>query len=62
MSAPEPIIPRDLKPYCERLYRALKNKPCGCQRAYKKGVLTVVKTCSGCKALSEYEGVRELAK
>lgn len=60
ISAPQIICPRtDLPRIAEQLYRALKLKPCGCERAWGKEGYAVVKQCSGCAAIFAYECISE---
>lgn len=61
---PEVIHRLTLEAIADRLYRALKNKPCGCgwhpvPTLGKDGVmktLRVDKTCHRCLAIADYEG------
>ena len=60
-NAPAIINPRtDLLRVAEQLYRALKIKPCGCERAWGKEGYAVVKQCSGCAAIFAYECIAEV--
>lgn len=54
------INPRkDLPDVAEQLYRALKSKPCRCERAWTRDGYVVIKECAGCRAMFLYEAITE---
>ncbi|MDR5727932.1 MAG: hypothetical protein RB191_10955 [Terriglobia bacterium] len=59
----EIICPRkDLPAVAAELYRALKSKPCRCERAWTKDGYVIVKQCAGCAALDRYEALTEVSR
>jgi len=55
------VINAKLEPIAERLYRALKLKPCACQYHWTKDEGYCVKVrCSGCQAIEDYEAVKDV--
>lgn len=56
------INPRtDLPRVAEKLYRALKSRPCSCEKRWQDGKpdMVTVRECSRCMALADYDAVTE---